>query len=97
LPVFLDTGAIYSLADRNDADHGEIRTIYLNPAHRFVTHELVLIETFSLVTKRLHKHAALEIVGSLRKSPRVQILPIFSGLLEAAWERCKVSGSQSAY
>jgi predicted nucleic acid-binding protein len=88
VPAFLDTGAIYALADRNDADHREVRSVYVNPERRFVTHELVLVETFSLVTKRLHKHAALQIVGSLRKSARVQILPIIPGLLEAAWERC---------
>jgi predicted nucleic acid-binding protein len=89
LPVFLDTGAIYALADRNDADHREVRALYANPERSFVTHELILVETFSLVTKRLHKHAALQIVGSLRRSARVQIVPIISGLLEAAWECCE--------
>jgi len=29
-PVFLDTGAIYALADRNDADHAAARALYLN-------------------------------------------------------------------
>lgn len=45
-PVFLDTGAIYALADRNDADHAEVRAAYVDPDRRFVTHDLVLVETF---------------------------------------------------
>jgi hypothetical protein len=89
LPVFLDTGAIYALADRNDTDHREVRAVYVNPERRFMTHELVLVETFSLLTKRLHKRAALQIVESLRSSSRVNIVPLVAGLLEAAWERCK--------
>jgi predicted nucleic acid-binding protein len=87
-PVFLDTGAIYALADRNDTDHAVVRAIYANPELHFITHDLVLVETFSLLTKRLHKDAALRAVGALRRSPRVEIIPLIPDLLEAAWERC---------
>ena len=88
-PVFLDTGAIYALADRNDADHAGVRAVYTNPERRFVTHDLVLVETFSLLTKRLHKQAALRTVGALRASSRVEIVPLIPDLLEAAWVRCQ--------
>ena len=87
--AFLDTGAIYALADRNDADHAEVRAVYGNPERRFVTHDLVLVETFSLLTKRLHKQAALRTVGALRASSRVEIVPLIPDLLEAAWVRCQ--------
>ena len=88
-PVFLDTGAIYALADHNDTDHETVRVIYADPEQRFVTHDLVLVETFSLLTKRLHKQAALRTVDALRGSSRVEIMPLTPDLLEAAWVRCQ--------
>jgi predicted nucleic acid-binding protein len=89
LPVLLDTGAIYALADRNDADHSAVRAIYLDAERRFVTHDLVLVEAFSLLTKRLNKPAALQTIGALRRSARVEIVPLAPNLLEAAWARCE--------
>jgi predicted nucleic acid-binding protein len=86
-PAFLDTGAIYALADRNDADHAAVRMVYTRTDRKFVTHQFVLAEVFSLLTKRLHKSAALKTVGALRRSPRVEVVPI-SGLIEEAWTRC---------
>jgi predicted nucleic acid-binding protein len=87
--VFLDTGAIYALADRNDLDHAAVKAVHVDLAHRFVTHDLILTEAFSLLTKRLHKRAALETIGALRRSPRAEIIPVGSSLLEAAWDRCE--------
>jgi predicted nucleic acid-binding protein len=87
--VFLDTGAIYALADRNDTDHAIVRTFYADPSARFVTHDLVLVETFSLLTKRIHKQAALRTVSALRANSRVEIVPLMPDLLAAAWSRCQ--------
>jgi predicted nucleic acid-binding protein len=87
--VFLDTGAIYALADRNDTDHEGVRAIYTDAERHFITHDLVLVETFSLLTKRLHKQAALQTVGALRNSSRVEIVPLVPDLLAAAWARCR--------
>ena len=88
-PVFLDTGAIYALADRNDADHAAVRAFYVEPERRFVTHDLILVEGFSLLTKRLHKGAALQTIGAVRRSARIEIAPVTPDLLEAAWLRCE--------
>ena len=88
-PAFLDTGAIYALADRNDADHSAVRAVYLEAGRRLVTHDLVLVEAFSLVTKRLHKPAALQTIGALRRSSRAEIVPLTGDLLDAAWARCE--------
>ena len=87
--MFLDTGAIYALADQNDLDHLAVKAVHADSARRFVTHELILVEAFSLLTKRLHKRAALETIGALRRSPRAEIVPVGSWLLEAAWDRCE--------
>jgi predicted nucleic acid-binding protein len=88
-PAFLDTGAIYALADRNDADHSAVRAIYLKANRRLVTHDLVVVEAFSLLTKRLHKPAALQTIGALRRSSKVEIVPLTGDLLNAAWARCE--------
>ena len=86
--VFLDSSAIYALADSRDLDHGAVRAVYADSATRFVTHELILVEVFSLITKRLHKGAALRVVAALHGSPRVEIVPVTPGLLSAGWDRC---------
>jgi len=88
-PAFLDTGAIYALADRNDADHLAVREVYFEAQRRLVTHDLVVVEAFSLLTKRLHKAAALKTIAALRRSARVEIVPLTSDLLDAAWVRCE--------
>jgi len=87
--AFLDTGAIYALADRNDLDHAAVRRVYAEPERKFILHELILVEAVSLLTKRLHKRAALETVRALRRSPRVEVVPLSPELLHAAWERCQ--------
>lgn len=87
--VFLDSGAIYALTDRNDLDHARVKHAYLHDGRRFVTHQLILLETFSLITKRLHKFAALTTIAALRKSPRVEIVQPAPELLESAWRRCE--------
>ena len=89
LPAFLDTGAIYALADRNDLDHATVKAVYADSERQFVMHELILVEAFSLLTKRLHKHAALTTIRALRRSPRVEIVPVSPAMLEAAWSRCE--------
>ena len=88
-PAFLDTGAIYALADRNDLDHAAVRAVYTRREQKFVLHELILVEAVSLLTKRLHKRAALEAITALRRSPKVEIVSVTPAMLEAAWVRCQ--------
>ena len=87
--VFLDTGAIYSLADARDLDHAAVRAVYNDPERTFILHELILVEAFSLLTKRLHKQAAFLTVGAFRRSARVEKTSLTPDLLEAGWERCR--------
>lgn len=86
--TFLDTGAIYALTDRNDLDHAAVRDVWFDPERTFVTHELVLVETCSLLTKRLHKAAALKTIDALRRSTKVDIVSLSGSMLAAAWTRC---------
>ena len=87
--AFLDTGALYALADRDDADHAAVSAAYRDPERRFLTHELILVETCSLVTKRLRKSLALQLITATRNSPRIECAPLTPSLLDAGWQRCR--------
>jgi predicted nucleic acid-binding protein len=87
--AFLDSGAIYALTDGNDLNHQAVSEVYRDRRRSFVTHELVLVESFSLLTKRMHKNAAIGMVGALRRSPRVEVVAMTPRLLEAGWKRCE--------
>lgn len=60
--IFLDTSAIYALADRADSNHrravGLLQTA-LASGERFVTHSYVLVESMALLQHRLGLRAAL--------------------------------------
>ena len=89
MTAFLDTGVIYALADRNDADHQRVRAVHGTAGLKFVTHQLILVEAVSLLTKRIHKEAALRTVRAWMASPRLEIVPLAPELLAAGWERCQ--------
>lgn len=93
-PVFLDTGAIYALADANDFDHLAVRAVYDNLENTFLLHELILVEAMSLLTKRRHKQLALRTVQAFRLSPRVEKVSLVPDLLEAGWQRCRRFGDK---
>lgn len=60
--VFLDTSAIYALADKSDANHGaavERFEALLGAGEEIVTHNYVLLESVALIQQRLGLSAAL--------------------------------------
>jgi uncharacterized protein len=62
--TFLDTSAIYALADRGDANHKRAvdqLTALLASNERLVTHNYVLTESMALVQHRLGLAAALKL------------------------------------
>ncbi len=85
--VFLDTGAIYAFINRNDADHMAVASAY-HKAPKLLTHSAVLMETTSLITKRLRKGAALETVDALRCSAKVDVVHVDAVLADRGWTRC---------
>lgn len=87
--AFLDTGAIFALADADDRKHGEVRAIYFHQERRFILHDLILIEACSLLTKRLNKQAALRMVDAVCSTLRVEKAPLTPALIAAGWERCR--------
>ena len=62
--IFLDTSAVYALADRDDANHrravDELARL-LASGEQFVTHNYVLVESMALVQHRLGLTAAMKL------------------------------------
>jgi len=86
--AFFDTGAIYSFVNRNDPDHERVVRAYLRIPH-LVTHSAVLMEAFSLITKRIRKDVALGVISALTRSPKVEIIQVDLPLSTRAWARCE--------
>ena len=84
--MFVDTGAWYAVADGSDRHHAEAKRFYLEqaPQGRFVTTDLVVSETWTLIVAHLGRPAALTFWNTLR-STRTAILTIDPVDLEAAW------------
>jgi predicted nucleic acid-binding protein len=84
--VFVDTGAWYAIADASDRHHAEARRFYLEhaPSGRLLTTDLVVSETWTLVSAHLGRSAALKFWDTLRAT-RTPIVTIETVDLEAAW------------
>ena len=60
--IFIDTSAIYALADRADPNHAEAARCFaglLESRTRLLTHNYLLVESMALLQRRLGLHAAL--------------------------------------
>lgn len=86
--AFLDTGAIYSFINKNDPDHKAVVRAY-SKVDFFLTHSAVMMETFSLIAKRIRKPVAIEVVAALAQSPKIELVHVDPALASQAWERCK--------
>ncbi len=86
--AFLDTSAIYALAVPLEFHHGSALTLFREPNRTFLSHTLILTETFSLLAKRQGKNLALNTIAALRNSSKVEVVAVTPELLEAAWQRC---------
>ena len=65
--IFLDTSAIYALADRADARHGEAVAhldSVLKGGEKLLTHNYVLVESLALLQHRLGISAAVKLSES---------------------------------
>ena len=57
--AFVDTGALYALADRTDQAHGRARAFHESSRVAYLTTDFVLAEAMSLITKRVGKKQAV--------------------------------------
>lgn len=59
--IFLDTSAIYALADRGDPNHREAKELFaaiLARPETLITHNYVIVESLALIQHRLGMEAA---------------------------------------
>ena len=84
--MLVDTGAWYAVADASDRHHGEARQFYLAhaPHARFVTTDLIVAETWALLSSHLGRAAALTFWDALRVT-RTPVLTLEPVDLESAW------------
>src|SRR5712691_3449910 len=62
--IFLDTSAIYALADQADPNHGVAKKRFqavLDAGEEILTHNYVLVESMALIQQRLGLAAALKL------------------------------------
>jgi predicted nucleic acid-binding protein len=84
--MLVDTGAWYAVADASDRHHEEARRFYLEqaPLGRLVTSDLIVAESWALISARLGRPAALTFWETLRET-RTPLLTIDTSDLESAW------------
>ncbi len=67
--IFLDTSAIYALADSNDPFHRTVRERFqalLDADEQILTHNYVLVEAIALLQTRLGRAVALKFANDAR-------------------------------
>jgi predicted nucleic acid-binding protein len=85
--IFLDTSAIYALADRSDANHSAALDrfeVLLEADETLLTHNYVLLESMALLQHRLGTAAAIKLA---RSASGFEILWVDRKLHEAALRR----------
>lgn len=93
--IFVDTGAWYAVADSSDRHHQVASAFYLANAASpgFVTSELVMAETWTLLSSHLGRAAALTFWDTLRQA-QIPILSTEPADIEAAWRIAQAFGDQ---
>jgi uncharacterized protein len=84
--ILVDTGAWYAIADSADRHHKEASHFYIDqvPNSSLVTTDLILAETWTLLSSHLGRYSAITFWETLRET-RTPILTIDQVDLEAAW------------
>ncbi len=94
--MLVDTGAWYAIADASDRHHEEARSYYLEHAGRvqFVTTDLILSETWTLLQAHLGRSAAFIFWETLRDM-HLPVLTLDAADLEAAWHVARAFPDQA--
>jgi predicted nucleic acid-binding protein len=94
--IFLDTSAIYALADRSDANHDRAKRQFahiLKASWPVVTHNYVLVESFALLQHRLGRASAVALQESSRAFEVVWIDEDLHSEAASRWSRGRRSFS----
>ncbi len=96
MSILVDSGAWYALADTSDRHHEQARAFYKKQAGTasFLTTDLIVAETWTLLSAHLGRPAAMAFWGMLRET-RLQVLKPEPADLEAAWHIVQAYPDQS--
>jgi predicted nucleic acid-binding protein len=94
--MMVDTGAWYAVADSSDRHHVAARNFYLEQAPRnsFVTTDLIVAETWALLSAHLGRPAALTFWATLRDT-RTPIVTLDAVDLESVWHIVETFADQT--
>lgn len=94
MTVFVDTSALYALLDRADGQH-QVATTLFRAMHgeRLVTHTYVVVESASLVARRLPPEGTTLLFDGLL--PVIDVDPVDASLHREAVAAYRASGSRS--
>jgi len=82
---FVDTGALYALADRRDPAHQRTRAFLENCTSPLITTDFIFAETMSLLTKRLSKPIAVSFGEGILHSRKFRIEEATPQIRDQAW------------
>jgi len=94
--IFLDTSAIYALADRDDPHHQQAKGLFqdiLSSEEGILTHSYVLVESMALIQFRLGLDASLKLAHSVSA---FEIVWIDAAIHQEAVRKLDSSRSQSS-
>jgi uncharacterized protein len=84
MSLFVDTSAWYAAADSSDVSNTRARSI-LAAGEPLVTTDHVLVETWTLLRYRIHRHAAEAFWEGLRNGTAA-VEPVGAADMETAWQ-----------
>ncbi|MBI5638835.1 MAG: type II toxin-antitoxin system VapC family toxin [Nitrospirae bacterium] len=87
--VFVDTGAWFALADRDDAHHPKAVALFpslLRTYRRLATSNLVVAESYVLILRSLGHAAAVQFLEKINSSPRIMRILSTADIERAAEE-----------
>ncbi len=84
MSLFVDTSVWYAAADSSDVSNARAKAILNDDEALYIT-DHVLVETWTLLRYRLHRHAAERFWEGLRTGTAT-IEPVGTADLEAAWQ-----------
>jgi len=84
MSIFVDTSVWYAAADSSDLSNDRAKDI-LASGEALLTTDHVLVETWTLLRYRIHRHAAERFWEGLR-SGTAAVEPVGTADLEAAWQ-----------
>lgn len=96
MSIMVDTGAWYAVCDKSDRNHAKAKEYYEKTAGKveLYTTDAILVETWTLLSARLGRLAAVTFWQTLRDAG-IPVLTLDQSDLEAAWRILNTFTDQS--